>query len=128
MGFFTVQEFNDFWDAMNSLNDKFAFYKGASVTLNGGHITADTMPFPSVMNSYYERNLDKLATLTSPLITLDTRTWKARDVYTRADYDHLLKNLKELQDNLEGEIVHTLYCGTFQAGSDRTVQLLGRGN
>lgn len=128
MGFFTVQEFNDFWDAMDSLNDDFSFKKGKSVTLNGGHVTASDMPVPRVMNDYYERNIDKLATLTNPVLTPDTRTWKARDVYTRADFNRLLNQLQAIRDNLDAEVNHTLYCGTFQAGSDRLVQVFGRGS
>lgn len=126
MSFFIAQEFNDFWDALKELNDKFLLYKKKSVTISGGHVTQSDMPVPRVMNDYYERNLDKLATLTNPKITLNTRTWKARDVYSRADFIHMVGQLKRLEDNLEAEINHTLYCGTFNAGTDRVVQTFGR--
>lgn len=128
MGFFTAQEFNDLWDAMDALNDEFLFYKGKSVELNGEHITTASMPVPSVMNNYYERNIDKLATLTNPVLAPDTRTWKARDVYTRLDFDRLQSQLAAIKTNLEAEVNHTLYCGAFRAGSDRRVQTFGRGS
>lgn len=128
MGFFNIKEFNDFWDAMVSLNQKFLFYKGKSITISGEHITTGYTPYPDRLNAFYERNLDKLATLTNPLITVDTRTWKSRDVYTRADFNHMVAQFNRIKDNLEGEVSHTLYCGAFKASSDRTFQTLGRGN
>lgn len=129
LAFFSIETFQNVYTKYVATNARLRQAFGSSATLLSPNFSAGSMtiPYPSFVN-LFEQNLQKMAEIPEPQISVDTKTWRGRDVLTGADVARWLLQLQKIQDAADARILDTLYVGTFAVGNDRTAQSIRRGN